>query len=535
MKRINALYQVDHDHDGDDGRAALLWYASQAVATDSHALSAKLVSRPVNKNRDHCKTSTRRELPIEPIQYQKDLEAVSKKHPRCGMHRAGVGLPSKPQGVVPPAPLTTASVRYWSDFSRVYYHPRSAVQIAEFELESGLQPFEGYGLGRELFRDLNREHDLLDRDFRLFAEECDCLQGIQLLTSSDDGWAGFAGEYVAELRDEYGKAGICTWALERTDRVVRVSFPLSLSPAFSYFAFSQFRVFAFPHFRIFAFPHFRIFASSRFRIFAFSHFYISTFLHFCISAFCISAFPHFRIFMFILLYFHKPLPGLPVYIDANRVCCQDKQVTRTVALAMTLTNVAAHSSLYIPLRNPTPLTLLPGLGHLTLDSTSVWHCSALLSAAIETSTLPTRLRRSGRGGIGRLDELAAFLNVNGGQNIATLAMSVGDGGSVEPKSSTLTELNFSWGNDGKPWRRDKNEDDDKDHVFAEAHVVRGFEEREDDGGHGDKKAKDDGPGHLRRSIISRWGNPCRSAPPLFWLRCVALRCAVTPACFLRDL
>ena len=91
MKRINALYQVDNDHDGggDDGRAALLWYASQAVATDSYALSAKPVSRPVNKNRERCKTSTRRELPIEPIQYQKDLEAVSKKasalwNARCG-------------------------------------------------------------------------------------------------------------------------------------------------------------------------------------------------------------------------------------------------------------------------------------------------------------------------------------------------------------------------------------------------------------------------------------------------------------------
>lgn len=180
---------------------------------------------------------------------------------------------------MPPAPLTTASVRYWSDFSRVYYHPRSAVQIGEFELESGLQPFESYGLGRELFRNLNREHDLLDRDFRLFAEECDCLQGIQLLTSSDNGWAGFAGEYVAELRDEYGKAGICTWALERTDRVVRVSFPLSLSLLSS----------AFSHFRIFASLHFRIFTISRFRISAF--FCISAFLHFCIFAFS-----HFRIF-----------------------------------------------------------------------------------------------------------------------------------------------------------------------------------------------------------------------------------------------
>lgn len=131
--------------------------------------------------------------------------------------------PLAPQGVVPPTPLTTASVRYWSDFNRLYYHPRSSIQINEYELNSGIQPFEGYVLGQELFRDMNREHDLIDRDFRLFAEECDQMQGIQVMTSTDDAWAGFAGQYIAELRDEYGKVGICTWGLERGERVVRVS------------------------------------------------------------------------------------------------------------------------------------------------------------------------------------------------------------------------------------------------------------------------------------------------------------------------
>jgi hypothetical protein len=107
----------------------------------------------------------------------------------------------------------------------VYYHPRSAIQITEYELNSGVQPFEGYELGQELFKTLNREHDLLDRDFRLFAEECDQMQGIQVITSADDAWSGFAAEYISQLRDEYGKVGICTWGLERGDRVVRVSYP----------------------------------------------------------------------------------------------------------------------------------------------------------------------------------------------------------------------------------------------------------------------------------------------------------------------
>ena len=135
-----------------------------------------------------------------------------------------------PQGIIPPTPPTTASVRYWSDFNRMYYHPRSSVQINEYQLNSGIQPFEGYGLGQELFKSLNREHDMIDRDFRLFAEECDQMQGIQILTSADDAWAGFTGEYISELRDEYGKVNICTWGLERSERVVRVSSPATLFP-----------------------------------------------------------------------------------------------------------------------------------------------------------------------------------------------------------------------------------------------------------------------------------------------------------------
>jgi hypothetical protein len=67
------------------------------------------------------------------------------------------------------------------------------------------------------------EHDLIDRDFRLFAEECDQMQGIQIMTSTDDAWGGFASEYVAALRDEYSKASIVTWGLEGRDKVPRVS------------------------------------------------------------------------------------------------------------------------------------------------------------------------------------------------------------------------------------------------------------------------------------------------------------------------
>jgi hypothetical protein len=117
------------------------------------------------------------------------------------------------EGLDPP-PLTTESVRYWSDFNRVYFHPKSIVQLNEYELSSTLMPFESWNVGDELFNSLDKEHDLLDRDLRPFAEESDHMQGIQVIASVDDAWGGFAARYMDRIRDEYGKTAVYVWGLE---------------------------------------------------------------------------------------------------------------------------------------------------------------------------------------------------------------------------------------------------------------------------------------------------------------------------------
>lgn len=113
-----------------------------------------------------------------------------------------------------PPPLTTDSVRYWSDFNRVYFHPKSIVQLNEYELNSSLMPFENWSVGEELFNSLDKEHDLLDRDLRTFAEEADHMQGIQVISGIDDAWGGFAARYMDRIRDEYGKTTVCVWGVE---------------------------------------------------------------------------------------------------------------------------------------------------------------------------------------------------------------------------------------------------------------------------------------------------------------------------------
>ena len=123
-------------------------------------------------------------------------------------------------------------MKYWSDFSHLYYHPRSIVQLNDYSLGSSLQPFENYSSGDELFDSLDKEHDLLDRDLRLWAEECDHMQGVQLFTGADDAWGGFAGRYVERIRDEYGKVGIWVWGIEddgsgKTKVIVLSTSPMS--------------------------------------------------------------------------------------------------------------------------------------------------------------------------------------------------------------------------------------------------------------------------------------------------------------------
>ena len=97
------------------------------------------------------------------------------------------------------------------------------MQLNEFELNSQLMPFEDWSAGEDLFQSLDKEFDLLDRDIRPFAEECDQMQGFQLFTGADDAWGGFSAKYLDNLRDEYGKTSMWVWGIEDSSRVVRVS------------------------------------------------------------------------------------------------------------------------------------------------------------------------------------------------------------------------------------------------------------------------------------------------------------------------
>lgn len=265
MKKTNALYEIDDDNAAPQG----LWSG---------------------------KTVVTKQQPIEPSAYQQSLEI----------------------GTSPPA-LTTSSVRYWSDFNRVFYHPKSIIQLNEYELNSTLMPFEKWAMGEELFSSLGKDHDIVDRDLRPFVEEADQMQGIQVMTGIDDAWGGFAAKYIERLRDEYGKRPIWVWGLQ------------------------------------------------------------------------------------------DPTIGIR----------REKRLLRLVNKARAITDLYSQASLLIPLSIPQRLPT-----GVYLDQTSPWHVSALFSAALESTSLYTRLKTSDVTNSTSLGNLTDMLNVFGKQTIANLQMSI---------------------------------------------------------------------------------------------------------------
>ncbi|KAK4650430.1 mtDNA inheritance, partitioning of the mitochondrial organelle [Podospora pseudocomata] len=274
MKKINALYEIEGEK-------------PDPTQLDLNS-TASGVCRP-------GKTVLQKADPIQPSPYTEALNS---------------GLP-------PPRP-TPDTVRYFSDFSRLYYHPRSVVQLNEFEVASTIQPFEQFSTGEELFRELDKEHDLLDRDLRYFAEEADFMQGFQVFMGVDDAWGGFGSRYLERIRDEYGaKIAIWTWGLE------------------------------------------------------------------------------------------SPLKTMP----------RDKRLLRLANESRSFAELYTHSSILVPLSLPSRLP--PSLTNF--DPTSPWHTTALISSAVESALLPSRLRGQKKE---TLNTIIETLDLTGKQKVAGLQFSI---------------------------------------------------------------------------------------------------------------
>ncbi|ETW74824.1 hypothetical protein HETIRDRAFT_237753, partial [Heterobasidion irregulare TC 32-1] len=98
--------------------------------------------------------------------------------------------------------LHSSDVRYWSDFNRVYYVPRTIQKlpdVAEWENTEG-----NWQLSKDTFERYDTETFLMEEPFRLFVEECDSLQGIHV-TVDNATFGAFTDAFLTSFRDEFSK------------------------------------------------------------------------------------------------------------------------------------------------------------------------------------------------------------------------------------------------------------------------------------------------------------------------------------------
>lgn len=207
---------------------------------------------------------------------------------------------------------TTSTTHYFADFASTYYHPRSLCPVlppspifdraanSNNQASSSASPtltsrFSSFEAGADLFATRDAEVDVLDEDIRHWIEETDSLQAVQIFTSTDDAWSGFASKYVEKLRDELGKGCIWVWGIDTTADLA---------------AFGS---------------------------------------------------------------------------DHQASIAQHRERRTNVALAVT--SFSEQASMFVPLALPKRL-----LSEVDLDRSSLWHTAGFLSAAVESVTMPTRLK-----------------------------------------------------------------------------------------------------------------------------------------------
>ncbi|KZP14004.1 tubulin nucleotide-binding domain-like protein [Athelia psychrophila] len=102
------------------------------------------------------------------------------------------------------------AVRYWSDFNRLYYTPKTVQKlpdVADWENKDG-----DWEDGNALFRRFDEDTALMEDAVRTSAEACDSLQGVQL-TYDTPTFGGFTTALLTAVADEYAKVSLLAFPL----------------------------------------------------------------------------------------------------------------------------------------------------------------------------------------------------------------------------------------------------------------------------------------------------------------------------------
>jgi len=107
-------------------------------------------------------------------------------------------------------------VKYWSDYLSSRFHPKTNVIVNSYQQGNASNPFDVFGMGKEVWEDMNQEvsGEVEDR-VRGFAEECDNLEGFQLIADITDGFGGLSTSLIQLLSDDYRSKSLLSFPVSR--------------------------------------------------------------------------------------------------------------------------------------------------------------------------------------------------------------------------------------------------------------------------------------------------------------------------------
>ncbi|KAJ6455441.1 Misato segment II tubulin-like domain-containing protein [Mycena sanguinolenta] len=124
-------------------------------------------------------------------------EPVSKSQYQIDMEESDMNT-----GYASSTAIQPEDIRYWSDFNRMFYVPRTIQKVPDIpEWEEAEGNWTG---GHEMFTRYDEETGLMEGPLRLFLEECETTQGIQLIHDTST-FGAFVDALLASLRDDFAK------------------------------------------------------------------------------------------------------------------------------------------------------------------------------------------------------------------------------------------------------------------------------------------------------------------------------------------
>nr|XP_033328532.1 protein misato isoform X2 [Megalopta genalis] len=97
------------------------------------------------------------------------------------------------------------NVNTWVDYLLPRFHPRTVSTIKQYKHNCAEQPFDIYMYGKNLWHTEQFSEDFIEK-IRTYVEECDHMQGFQVILDSVDSFGGLGASCIEHLRDEYGKS-----------------------------------------------------------------------------------------------------------------------------------------------------------------------------------------------------------------------------------------------------------------------------------------------------------------------------------------